>query len=120
MMAVALNDPQQCLDETFEYIVDKYRTEVYRLCLYHLHDEHEAEDATQETFLRVYRSLHRYDPARSFKTWLMTIATNYCTDCLRRQYRHNHIAQVPVSPTLAADDPDPETHVLRQDNRRAV
>jgi RNA polymerase sigma-70 factor (ECF subfamily) len=44
-----------------------------------------AQDATQETFLRAYTQFHRYDPERSFKTWLFSIASHYCIDRLRRR-----------------------------------
>jgi RNA polymerase sigma-70 factor (ECF subfamily) len=49
-----------------------------------LGDEQEAEDAAQETFWRAYQSLKRYDPLRSFATWLLSIAAHYCIDQRRR------------------------------------
>ena len=44
-----------------------------------------AEDAAQETFLRAFQHLHRYDQKRSFATWLLSIAAHYCIDRLRRR-----------------------------------
>src|SRR5512134_601842 len=44
-----------------------------------------AEDAAQETFLRAYQNLHRYDQTRSFATWLLSIGAHYCIDRLRRR-----------------------------------
>jgi RNA polymerase sigma-70 factor (ECF subfamily) len=44
-----------------------------------------AEDATQETFLRVFQHLNRYDQKRPFATWLLSIAAHYCIDRLRRR-----------------------------------
>jgi RNA polymerase sigma-70 factor (ECF subfamily) len=44
-----------------------------------------AEDAAQETFLRAYQHLHRYDRKRPFATWLLSIAAHYCIDLLRRR-----------------------------------
>ena len=38
----------------------------------------DAEDASQEVFLRAYKAIHRYDPSKKFSTWLMSIASNYC------------------------------------------
>jgi RNA polymerase sigma-70 factor (ECF subfamily) len=43
-----------------------------------LRHHHDAEDATQETFVRVLRNLHRWDPQRDFEPWLLTIAGNRC------------------------------------------
>jgi RNA polymerase sigma-70 factor (ECF subfamily) len=50
-----------------------------------LGDAAAAEDAAQETFLRAYRNLGRYDPGRKFINWLLTIASNYCVDRLRKR-----------------------------------
>jgi RNA polymerase sigma-70 factor (ECF subfamily) len=50
-----------------------------------LGNREEAEDAAQEAFLRAYRNLKRYDPNRKFATWLLSIASHYCIDRLRRR-----------------------------------
>ncbi len=69
----------------FAELVTRYQEVVYRLCLRMLRDGGDAEDAAQETFLRVYLQLDSYDTSRSFKTWLMSIASHYCIDRLRRK-----------------------------------
>jgi RNA polymerase sigma-70 factor (ECF subfamily) len=70
---------------SFAALVSCYEKPVYRLCLRMLGDAGDAEDATQESFLRAYLQIGTYDPARSFKTWLMSIASHYCIDRLRRK-----------------------------------
>jgi RNA polymerase sigma-70 factor (ECF subfamily) len=50
-----------------------------------LGDPYEAEDAAQETFLRAYDHLKRYDAQRSFSTWLLSIAAHYCIDQIRKR-----------------------------------
>jgi RNA polymerase sigma-70 factor (ECF subfamily) len=45
----------------------------------------DAEDAAQEAFLRAYKALDRYDPKRSFPTWLLSIASHHCIDQLRKR-----------------------------------
>jgi len=47
--------------------------------------EDDAEDVAQETFIRVFRALYRYDPARPFAAWLFTIAARLCIDAIRRR-----------------------------------
>ena len=69
----------------FTGLVDTYQTAVFNLCYRMLGDRCEAEDATQEAFLRAYSQLHRYDIERPFKTWLFSIAAHYCIDRLRRR-----------------------------------
>lgn len=68
----------------FGKIIEKYQHPVYNFCYRKLADVAEAEDATQEIFIRIYRKLNTYDETRSkFSTWLFSIAGNYCIDRLR-------------------------------------
>jgi RNA polymerase sigma-70 factor (ECF subfamily) len=69
----------------FTELVETYQKPVYHLCLRMLGDPGDAEDAAQESFLRAYMQLATYDAGRSFKTWLMAIASHYCIDRLRRK-----------------------------------
>lgn len=69
----------------FGRLVEAYQGPVYNLTYRMLGDSHEAEDAAQETFLRAYRKLGSYDPGRKFSTWLLSIASHYCIDRLRRR-----------------------------------
>ncbi len=72
-------------DEAFTRLVETYQTPVYNLCYRMLGEPEFAEDAAQETFLRAYQHLHRYDQKRPFATWLLSIAAHYCIDRLRRR-----------------------------------
>lgn len=76
---------QQGNDEAFTRLVEEYQTHVYNLCYRMLGEPEAAEDAAQETFLRAYQNLHRYDRGRSFATWLLSIGAHYCIDRLRRR-----------------------------------
>ena len=76
---------QQGNDEAFTKLVETYQTPVFNLCYRMLGEPELAEDAAQETFLRAYQHLHRYDQKRPFPTWLLSIAAHYCIDRLRRR-----------------------------------
>ena len=76
---------QQGSDEAFTNLVETYQKPVYNLCYRMVGEPEEAEDAAQETFLRAYQNLHRYDPSRSFGTWILSIAAHYCIDRLRKR-----------------------------------
>jgi RNA polymerase sigma-70 factor (ECF subfamily) len=76
---------QQGSDEAFTRLVETYQTPVFNLCYRMLGEPDLAEDAAQETFLRAYQHLHRYDSKRAFATWLLSIAAHYCIDRLRRR-----------------------------------
>jgi RNA polymerase sigma-70 factor (ECF subfamily) len=76
---------QQGSDEAFTRLVETYQKPVYNLCYRMLGEPEAAEDAAQETFLRAYQNLHRYDASRAFGTWLLSIAAHYCIDLLRKK-----------------------------------
>jgi RNA polymerase sigma-70 factor (ECF subfamily) len=71
----------------FESLVRSVQRPVYGLCLRLLRTEAEASEVAQETFLRAFQNLHRYDDSRSFDVWVMAIARNLCLDLLRRRTR---------------------------------
>ncbi|NWG20147.1 MAG: sigma-70 family RNA polymerase sigma factor [Chloroflexi bacterium] len=69
----------------FAQLMERYAVAVFNLAYRMLGDAQEAEDASQEIFLRAYTNLERFDPARKFSTWLLTIGSNFCIDRLRRR-----------------------------------
>lgn len=71
--------------QAFTQLVETYQRPVYNLCYRMLGNAQEAEDAAQETFLRAYKNLRRFDRERSFATWLLSIAAHYCIDEIRRR-----------------------------------
>ena len=71
--------------EAFSNLVEKYHRPVYSVCYRMLGTPTAAEDAAQEAFIRAYQALDRYDPERSFATWLLSIASNYSIDQLRKK-----------------------------------
>lgn len=72
-------------EDSFALIVHQYQGPVFNLCYRMLGDAVEAEDAAQETFIRAYRNLKKYDLNRKFVNWLLTIASNHCVDRLRKR-----------------------------------
>lgn len=89
-------------DEAFAQLVETYQKPVYNLCYRMLGDPQEAEDAAQESFWRAYQGLRRYDPQRSFITWLLSIAAHYCID----QQRKRRLPLVPVELLPEEEVPD--------------
>lgn len=95
--------------DAFAELVYNYQDAVYNLAYRMLGERAEAEDAAQETFLRAWTHLHRYDTDRSFKTWLLSIASNHCIDRLRkRRVRWLSLDDpLPSESALALSSPDP-------------
>jgi RNA polymerase sigma-70 factor (ECF subfamily) len=69
----------------FSRLVEAYQKPVYNLAYRLLGNSVEAEDAAQETFIRAYTRLETYDPTRKFSSWMLSIASHYCIDMLRRR-----------------------------------
>jgi RNA polymerase sigma-70 factor (ECF subfamily) len=72
-------------DEAFTKLVETYQNPVYNMCYRMLGEAGAAEDAAQESFWRAYQNLKRYDPQRSFITWILSIAAHYCIDQQRKR-----------------------------------
>jgi len=101
--------------DAFGEIVRRYQDAVFNLCYRMLGDYHEAEDAAQETFLRVYRHLRRFDPAHRFSTWVLSIASHYCIDRLRARRVTFVSLDAPDVHRHHVDAPQPDEYLLRQE-----
>ena len=73
-------------------LVDRFQPDVYALCARLLNHRHDAEDVTQEVFLRVFRSLTRWDSARPLRPWVLGIAVNRCRTWIGKRARLPELA----------------------------
>lgn len=108
--------------DAFGNLVLRYERDVFNLTYRMLNNRGEAEDAAQEAFLRAYANLDRYDPARPFKTWLLSIASNHCIDRIRRR-RLTWLSleePLPPHPALTSDVPGPEESTLDHERSEEV
>ena len=69
----------------FRVLVEKYKDVSFSLACSILHDEHEAEDALQEAFIKVYKNLKKFQGKSSFATWLYRIIVNTCFTIAKKQ-----------------------------------
>ena len=70
---------RECLDE----LIAIYYPAILRYCLWHMPDRESAQDATQETFLKLMRFIDRYEHRGQFRAFLYQIAANTCIDIIR-------------------------------------
>ena len=70
--------------DAYRPLVDRHSRSVFRLAYRMTGNEQDSEDVVQETFMRAYKQLHRYEARSSFSTWLYRIAANYSLDLVRR------------------------------------
>jgi RNA polymerase sigma-70 factor (ECF subfamily) len=90
----------------FRRLVDPYRRALQVHCYRMLGSTYDAEDVVQETLLRAWRALDRFEPRAAFQTWLYRIATNACLDELQRRPRRPEPLQpFPDSPLDEAASP---------------
>lgn len=85
-------------------IIERHRERLYRLAYRLLNDSDAANDAVQETFIRLWKHSRRYDPDKSLSTWLCTICARRCYDELRRRYRHFSLINTLNTETVNPDD----------------
>jgi RNA polymerase sigma-70 factor (ECF subfamily) len=78
--------------DAYRALVERHSRSVFRLAYRMTGNEQDAEDVVQETFLRAYKQLHRYEARASFGTWLYRIASNYSLDLVRSRKRHPQMA----------------------------
>jgi RNA polymerase sigma-70 factor (ECF subfamily) len=115
----------------FAELVHFYKDKLFHLAYRMLGQYQEAEDVVQDTFIRVYKNLDRYDDTLKFSTWIYRIATNLCIDKLRkRKSGYSLDAEVQDGEgtdwysTLATKDKGPEDELVlsetQQHIRRAI
>jgi RNA polymerase sigma-70 factor (ECF subfamily) len=73
--------------DAFQMLVERHSRSVFQLGYRMTGNQEDAEDIVQETFLRAFRNLKRYESRSSFSTWLYRIAANYSLDMLRSRRR---------------------------------
>lgn len=106
--------------EAFAELMDLYKDQVYHIVYRMLGNVHEAQDVTQEAFLRAYMNIETYDDKRKFSTWLFRIATNLAIDRIRKKKPDFHLednvpgtADLDYHSQFSAADPLPEDQLLQ-------
>lgn len=75
-------------EDAFTQLYKRYRDKIYTIAFRIIHDSGEAEDAAQEIFIKLYRSLHRWNAEKSkLSTWIYRLSINHSIDCCRVRSR---------------------------------
>ena len=113
---------QQGDELAIENLVRRYQNYVYRLCFLVMRNEQDAEDMTQEAFIRACRALPRFEIREgiSFEAWLYRIAINCCRSRMRRKwYQVVPWQRLGFGERLAANAEERPERVLLRDERRS-
>ncbi len=106
--------------EAFRELVESHGPKLFRLAYRITGDETAAEDVVQETFLRAYRALGRFDERAQFGTWIHRIAVNTALEIVRKRQRQpSQSSQNPEDPHPSLD-PGPDRIALGLEVERAV
>ena len=88
--------------EDMERLMDRYGDRMLRLCCMYLNDEHMAQDAVQDSFLKIYWNAQTFETPEAEKSWVMRVAINTCKDMLRSSWmrhidRRRAIEELPLA-----------------------
>jgi len=112
--------------DAFRVLVERHSRFLFRLAFRMTGNQQDAEDVVQESFLRAYRQLGRFDQRASFATWMHRIASNYSLDLMRSRERRRERTQPPDpemnDPMLSvrATDPTPERQAMSGEVRDRI
>lgn len=102
--------------QAFRKLVEAHQQMVFRLAFRMLCNEDDARDITQETFIKVWKNLHKYNTEMKFSTWLYAIATNICLDQLRKTKHKPYVQSNFENATelFISDENNEQTYINKQ------
>ena len=114
-------------EKAYESLLNKYRNLVFSIMLKMARNKQEAEDLTQEAFMKAFSSLATFNDEFAFSTWLMKIASNNCIDFLRKRKLRTYSIHEPVQykdEKIEIDipdrDPTPEKTLIQSERSRMI
>lgn len=96
----------------FEALVKEHQDKVFRLCYSMLGDRAQAEDAAQESFLRIWKAMDRFRGESSMSTWIFSITRNVCLTASRNRAKRR-FEPVERADNAGAPSPDRELDIVR-------
>ncbi|MCX8131345.1 MAG: sigma-70 family RNA polymerase sigma factor [Clostridia bacterium] len=112
---------QKCLSgeqEVFSEIVTRYKKLIYSVVYNMISDKQEVNDISQEVFIRIYKSLDKYNPEYKFSTWAVKIATNLCLDILRKKKVDSVSIDEVIDISSSVDTP--ETRYIKKEKSEII
>ena len=97
--------------QAYALLVDEYKSPIYNLAYRMTGNIEDADDLTQETFIRAYQYLWRYDTSKKFFTWLYTLALNLIRNHFKKN-KYNKSSEELSANLLADKNPSPETELI--------
>jgi RNA polymerase sigma-70 factor (ECF subfamily) len=102
--------------DAFKEIIILYKKPMYNLCFRMLNSREEAEDATQEAFIKIYRGINTYNAKYKLSSWVFKIASNVCIDAIRKRKTYT----VSIDDYEIPDKYTPEENYIDSEMKRDV
>lgn len=102
----------------FEHLFGRHRSAIHHLFVLRTGSEQTADDLLQETFIKVYLHLRRYNPTYTFGQWLYTIARNTLIDFARKRQEDLSLDDRFIAP--ASTQPTPEERIIRDQQQEQL
>ena len=109
-------------DEAWRELVDRFGPRVYAIAYHFTMRREDAEELSQEIFLKVFENLHRYDGGFPLVAWILSVSRNLCIDRYRRRKREKSfrfVSDEAVTTLLKSDD-DPASMALRKERTKLL
>jgi RNA polymerase sigma-70 factor (ECF subfamily) len=109
-------------DDAWREMVERFGPRLYSVAYHFTLKREDAEELTQEIFLKVFENLHRYDGSFPLVAWIVSVARNLCIDRYRRRKRERSFRFVhdeAVAPLLRSED-DPSADALRKERTKLL
>ena len=111
----------------YDILMEQYHDAVFNIVYRMVRNKQEAEDLTQETFIKAYNSINSFKEEYAFSTWLFKIATNHCIDFFRKRKLKTYSMDEPVQykedeikHEYASDDPTMEHRMIDSEKSRLI
>jgi len=111
----------ECIEgngEAFAELVSRYKRLIYSVAYKFSKDSDEVNDLAQEAFIKIYKSLSKYDSQYKFSTWSVKVATNICLDHVRRK-KFNSVSLEEIE-NFTGNNNSPEEYYLRKEKSQAL
>ncbi len=111
--------------QAFEELVAQYEKTIYNIAYRYFANEHDAVDAMQEVFIKIYRSISGFQEQSSFRTWIYRITVNTCLDLLKKNRRIQVVSieeekNSGLEQQLADSNGEPEQALEQKELRKSV
>jgi RNA polymerase sigma-70 factor (ECF subfamily) len=118
--SAVLAEAQEGSADAYRMLVESNSRRLFRLAFRITGNEQDAEDVVQETLLRAYKQLHRFEARASVATWLYRIAANCSLDLVRDRKRRQESAATRMEYTETTDDPAPDRLAISNQVQQCV